>query len=92
MVAHTFTPSIWGSEASGSVRLRPAWSTEGVPGQPELHRNTLPGKTKSNQTKLNIKHKNKTKIKNPTQPKQQNTSKTVSYAQLLPLQEYILTM
>ena len=60
VVAHTFTPSIWGAEAGGSVSLRPAWSTEGVSGQPELHRNNLPRKTKQNKTsKLKTNKKNK---------------------------------
>jgi hypothetical protein len=30
---------------------RPAWSTEQVSGQPGLHRETLPGKTKSQKYK-----------------------------------------
>ena len=38
---HTFNPSTWGAEAGGSLSSRPAWSTEWVPGQPELHRETL---------------------------------------------------
>jgi hypothetical protein len=36
--------------------LRPAWSTEFVPEQPRIYRETLSGKTKQNKTK-----KNKTK-------------------------------
>ena len=28
VVAHTFNPSIWEAEAGGSLRLRPAWSTQ----------------------------------------------------------------
>ena len=33
MVAHAFNPSTWEAEADGSLSLRPAWSTEQVPGQ-----------------------------------------------------------
>jgi hypothetical protein len=29
-------------EAEAGMSLRPAWSTKQVPGQPELHRETLP--------------------------------------------------
>lgn len=33
MVAHTFNASIQEAEAGGSLRLRPTWSREQVPGQ-----------------------------------------------------------
>ena len=50
MVAHAFNPSTWEAEAGGFLSSRPAWSTEWVPGQPGLHRETLYGKkTKPNQ-------------------------------------------
>jgi hypothetical protein len=57
MVAHAFDPSTREAEAGGFLSSRPAWSTEGVPGQPELHRETL---SQKNQTK------------NQTKPKQTN--------------------
>ena len=41
MVAHAFNPSTWEAEAGGFLNSRPAWSTERVPGQPGLHRETL---------------------------------------------------
>jgi hypothetical protein len=43
MVAHAFNPSTWEAkaEAGGFLSSRPAWSTEWVPGQPGLHRETL---------------------------------------------------
>jgi hypothetical protein len=41
MVAHAFNPSTREAEAGGFLSSRPAWSTEWVPGQPELHRETL---------------------------------------------------
>ena len=44
MVVRTFNPSIWEAEAGRFLSSRQAWSTEGVPGQPELHRETLSGK------------------------------------------------
>jgi hypothetical protein len=45
IVVHTFNSSTWEAEESGSLSSRPAWSTEGVPGQsePRLHRETLWG-------------------------------------------------
>jgi hypothetical protein len=61
VVAHTFNLSIWEVEEGRFLSLRPAWSTEWVPGQPGLHRETLSqknnNKTKQNkQTKKAILH------------------------------------
>jgi hypothetical protein len=47
VVAHTFNPRTWKTEAGRSLSLWPAWSTEGVPGQPGLQRNPV----SKNQTK-----------------------------------------
>ena len=52
MVVHTFHPSTWEAEADTFLSLRPAWSTEGVPGQPGLHRETLSRKTKRMKSRL----------------------------------------
>jgi hypothetical protein len=43
MVAHTFNTNIHiqEAEAGRSLTLRPAWSTEWVPGQPSLYREIL---------------------------------------------------
>jgi hypothetical protein len=43
LVAHTFNPSTWEAEAGRSLSLRPALSTDQVPGQPGLaiERNTV---------------------------------------------------
>jgi hypothetical protein len=41
MVAHTFNPSTREAEVGRFLSRRPAWSTEWIPGQPELHRETL---------------------------------------------------
>jgi hypothetical protein len=41
VVAHAYNPSTWEAEAGRFLSLRPAWSTEWVPGQPGLHRETL---------------------------------------------------
>jgi hypothetical protein len=41
LVVHTLNPSTWEAEASRFLSLRPAWSTEWVPGQPGLYRETL---------------------------------------------------
>jgi hypothetical protein len=46
MVAHIFNPSTREAEAGGFLSSRPAWSTNRVPGQPGLHRETLSRKTK----------------------------------------------
>ena len=46
VVAHAFNPSTWEAEAGRFLSSRPAWSTKWVPGQPELHRETLSWKTK----------------------------------------------
>jgi hypothetical protein len=44
--ANTFGPSIQEAEASGSLSSRPIWSTEQVPGPPELHKEALSQKSK----------------------------------------------
>ena len=45
VVAHAFNPSTWEAETGRFLSLRSAWSTECVPGQPGLHRETLSRKT-----------------------------------------------
>jgi hypothetical protein len=64
VVAHAFNPSTWDTEAGGFLISRPAWSTEWVPGQPGLHRETLSQKTKQNKKKtkkkIQAEEKNKT--------------------------------
>jgi hypothetical protein len=49
MVVHAFNPSTWEAEAGRFLSSRPAWSTEWVPGQPGLQRETLSGKQKQKQ-------------------------------------------
>jgi hypothetical protein len=47
VMAHSCNPSTREAEASRSLlSLRPAWSTELVPGEPGLHRETLSQKKK----------------------------------------------
>jgi hypothetical protein len=41
VVAHAFNPSTWEAEAGEFLSSMPAWSTEWVPGQPGLYRETL---------------------------------------------------
>ena len=53
MVAHAFSPSTWEAEAGRILSSRPAWSTEWIPGQPLLHRETL---SQNKQTKKKIKN------------------------------------
>jgi hypothetical protein len=38
---HTFNSSTQEAEIGGSLNLGPAWFTEGVPGHPGLHKETL---------------------------------------------------
>jgi hypothetical protein len=51
VVALAFNPSIQEAEAGGFLSSRPAWSTESVPGQPGLHRQTLSQKPKKKKKK-----------------------------------------
>jgi hypothetical protein len=46
VVVHTFNPNTWEAEAGEFLSSKPAWSTEWVPGQPGLHRETLSKKKK----------------------------------------------
>jgi hypothetical protein len=65
---HAFNPSTWEAEAGGFWGLRPSWSTEWVPGQPELYRETL------SQNKTKNKQKNKyNKQTNFTLPTDENS-------------------
>jgi hypothetical protein len=65
VVVHAFNPSTWEGEAGGFLISRPAWSTEYVPGQPGLYRETLPQKrkkqNKTKQTNKQTKQKRKKK-------------------------------
>jgi hypothetical protein len=53
VVVHAFNPSTWKAEAGGFLSSRPAWSTERVPGQPGLHRETRKKKKTKNKTNKN---------------------------------------
>jgi hypothetical protein len=57
VVAHAFNPS---TEGGGFLSSRPAWSTELVPGEPGVHRETLSKKKKKNQKKNKKQNKKKT--------------------------------
>jgi hypothetical protein len=48
VVELAFNPSTWEAEAGEFLSLRPAWSTEWVPGQPGLYRETLSREKKRN--------------------------------------------
>jgi hypothetical protein len=63
VVVHAFNPSTQEAEAGGFLSSRPAWSTEQVPGQPGLHRETLSQKQQQQQQQK----QNKTK-KTPQKP------------------------
>jgi hypothetical protein len=61
MVAHTFNHSTQEAETEGFLSSRLARSTKRVPGQPELHRETLSQKTKTKKQKTKTnKQKSKT--------------------------------
>jgi hypothetical protein len=49
-VAHAFNLSTWEAESCRFLSSRPSWSTEWVPGEPGLYRETLP-QTKQNKLK-----------------------------------------
>jgi hypothetical protein len=51
VVAQAFNPSTWEAEAGRFLSSRPTWSTELVPGQPGLHRETLSQKDKKKKKK-----------------------------------------
>jgi hypothetical protein len=55
MVVNAFNPSTWEAKAGGFLSSRPAWSTEWVPGQLGLHRETLSQKAKQNKTNKQTK-------------------------------------
>ena len=57
-VVHAFNPGIQEAETGRSPSSRPVWSTEQVPGQPGIHRETLSCKT-TNQTNTSEKTGNK---------------------------------
>jgi hypothetical protein len=63
VVAHAFNPSTWEAEAGGFLSWRPAWSTEWVPGQPGLYRETLSQKIKKQTNKQTKKQPKKNIIK-----------------------------
>jgi hypothetical protein len=59
MTSHTYNPSSQEAEVGKSLNSSPAWSTELVPRQPELHRETVSWKTKTYKNILNkVKFKN----------------------------------
>jgi hypothetical protein len=49
MVAHAFNSSTQEAEAGRSLSSRPTWSTQRVPDQPGLYRETLSQKAKPNE-------------------------------------------
>ena len=58
-VAHAFNPSTREAEAGSFMSSRPAWSTNWVPGQPGLHRETLSQKNKKQKKKKKKKQAEK---------------------------------
>jgi hypothetical protein len=73
-VEQTFNPSARGSGAGGSLSSRPAWSTEWVPGQPGLHRETL----SHNKTKQQQKWKRRRRRRKRNKDQSQRSGVTIS--------------
>jgi hypothetical protein len=82
VVAHTFNSSTWEAEAGRFLSSKPVWSTEWVPGQQGLHRETTPKKeeeerrrrgrgrtTTTTTTNNNSKNENKNKKNKKEQEK-----------------------
>jgi hypothetical protein len=63
-VAHASNPRSWEAEAGEFLSSKPTWSTEQVPGQPGLHRETL----SQNKTKQTSKQKTNTEADAHSQP------------------------
>jgi hypothetical protein len=62
VVAHAINPSTWETETGRFLSSRPAWSTEWVPGQPGLYRETcLETNKQTNNNNKNPKQTNKPK-------------------------------
>jgi hypothetical protein len=57
LVMHAFYPSAWEAEADRALCLRPAWSTQWAPGQPELHSEILSLKKKKGKERKGRKRK-----------------------------------
>jgi hypothetical protein len=64
VVAHVFNPSTREPEAGGFLSLRPAWSTERVPGQQGLYRKTLSRKKRKEKKRKKKRKKEKEKKRN----------------------------
>ena len=62
-MAHAFNPRTWEAETGGFLSSGPAWSTERVPGQPGLHRETMSWKTNKKQRSKENKRKGKEREK-----------------------------
>jgi hypothetical protein len=54
VAAQAFNPTSLGSDTGRSLSLKPAWSTESVPGQPELHRETVWKKQKPKPKQIKV--------------------------------------
>ena len=81
VVAHAFNPSTWEAEAGGFLSLWSAWSTNWVPGQPKLYRETLSQKNKKknkNNTKQNQKKKKRKRKRKIKKKRKRNLKGKVS--------------
>ena len=75
MVAHAFNPSTREAEAGGFLSSRPAWSTEWVPVQPGLHRETLSQKRKEKRKEKKRKEKKRKEKKRKEREKEKEKEK-----------------
>ena len=78
LVVHAFNSSTQETEAGRFLSSRPAWSTEWVPRQPGLHRETLSQKTKQNKTKQNKTKQSKAKQSKTKQNKTKQNKTTTT--------------
>jgi hypothetical protein len=67
VVVHVFNSSTWEAEADGFLSSSPAWSTERVPGQPGLYRETLSQKQQQQQQQQQQQTNKQTKTKTQNQ-------------------------
>jgi hypothetical protein len=73
VVMHAFNPSTWEAEAGRFLSSRTAWSTECVPGQPELQRETLSKKKNTTKQVEVLKEKQKKHIQTGNGNEQNHT-------------------
>ena len=67
VVTHAFDPSTWEAEVGRFLSSRPAWSTEWVPWQPGLYRETLSQKQTNDKDEMLVLKQQTTGLESVTQ-------------------------